>query len=163
MLWSLTKYPETQFEALQNLYQSYSDDGDTSGVYRVLVRLAELMPEDEVIQNNLAQISLLLNADTERARKLAAEVYRKQGSNPAYAATYAFALYTNGDTTGALKIISALNPTQLREPSVAAYYGILLAAAGDSQNAREYLKLGATAKLLPEERTLLTKAANSLK
>lgn len=163
LLWSLTKYPETQFEALQNLYQSYSDDGDTSGLYRVLVRLAELMPEDEVIQNNLAQISLLLNADTERARKLAAEVYRKQGSNPAYAATYAFALYTNGDTTRGLKIMSALNPTQLREPSVAAYYGILLAAAGDSQNAREYLKLGATAKLLPEEKTLLTKAENSLK
>lgn len=163
LLWNLTKYPETQFEALQNLYQNYSDDGDTSGLYRVLVRLAELIPEDEVIQNNLAQICLLLNADTERARKLAAEVYRKQGSNPAYAATYAFALYTNGDTTGALKIMGALNPTQLREPAVAAYYGILLAAAGDSQNAREYLKLGATAKLLPEEKKLLTKAENSLK
>jgi hypothetical protein len=163
LLWSLTKYPETQFEALQSLYQNYSDDGDTTGLYRVLVRLAELMPEDEAIQNNLAQICLLLNADTERARKLAAEVYSKQGSNPAYAATYAFALYTNGDTTGALKIMSALTPTQLCEPAVAAYYGILLAAAGNSQTAREYLKLAATAKLLPEEKALIKKAENSLK
>jgi hypothetical protein len=163
LLWSLTKYPETQFEALQNLYQNYSDDSDTSGLYRVLVRLAELMPEDEAIQNNLAQICLLLNADTERARKLALEVYRKQGSNPAYAATYAFALYTKGDTAGALRIMGALTPTQLQEPAVAAYYGILLAAAGNTQSAREYLKLGATAKLLPEEKTLITKAENSLK
>jgi hypothetical protein len=163
LLWSLTKYPETQFEALQSLYQNYSDDGDTAGLYRVLVRLAELMPEDETIQNNLAQISLLLNADMERARKLAAEVYRKEGSNPAYAATYAFALYTKGDTTGALRIMSVLTPAQLHEPAVAAYYGILLAAAGNSQTAREYLKLGGTAKLLPEEKTLITKAENSLK
>ena len=163
LLWTLTKYPETQFEALQNLYQNYSDDRDTSGLYRVLVRLAELMPEDEAIQNNLAQVCLLLNADMEHARKLAAEIYRKQGSNPAYAATYAFALYTNGDITGALKIMSQLSPTQLREPAVAAYYGIFLTAAGDSQNARDYLKLGSTAQLLPEEKTLLTKAANSVK
>jgi tetratricopeptide repeat protein len=163
LLWTLTKYPETQFEALQNLYQNYSDDRDTSGLYRVLVRLAELMPEDEAIQNNLAQVCLLLNADMEHARKLAAEIYRKQGSTPAYAATYAFALYTNGDITGALKIMSQLSPTQLREPAVAAYYGIFLTAAGDSQNARDYLKLGSTAQLLPEEKTLLTKAANSVK
>ncbi len=163
LLWSLTKYPETQFEALQNLYQAYSEDGDTTGLYRALVRLAELAPGDEVIQNNLAQVCLLLNADTERARKLAAEVYRKQGSTPAYAATYAFALYTKGDTPGALKIMSALTQTQLSEPQVAAYYGIILAAAGNSQDARKYLKLGATAKLLPEEKMLITKAENSLK
>jgi hypothetical protein len=59
--------------------------------------------------------------------------------------------------------MSQLSPTQLHEPAVAAYYGIFLTAAGDSQNARDYLKLGATAKLLPEEKTLLTKAANSVK
>jgi hypothetical protein len=163
LLWNLTKYPETQFEALQNLYQRYSDDNDTTGLYRVLVRLAELMPEDGRIQNNLAQICLLLNADLERARKLAVELYRKEGSNPAYAATYAFALHTKGDTSGALKVMSALNATQLHDPSVAAYYGVLLAAAGDTQAAREYLKLGASAKLLPEEKALITKAENSLK
>jgi Tfp pilus assembly protein PilF len=163
LLWNLTKYPETQFEALQNLYQKYSDDGDTTGLYRVLVRLAALMPEDERVQNNLAQICLLLNADAERAQKLAAELYRKEGSNPAYVATYAFALYTKGNTSGALKIMNALTPTQLHEPAVAAYYGVLLAAAGDAQGAREYLKLGATAKLLPEEKTLITKAENSVK
>ena len=163
LLWNLTKYPETQFEALQNLYQKYSEDGDTVGLYRVLVRLAELMPEDGKIQNNLAQICLLLNADVERARKLAAEVYRKEGANPAYAATYAFALHTKGDTIGALKVMRGLNTTQLHDPSVAAYYGVLLAAAGDAQGAREYLKLGASAKLLPEEKALITKAENSLK
>ena len=163
LLWNLTKYPETRFEAWQNLYQKYSDDGDTAGLYRVLVQLAELLPEDGRIQNNFAQISLLLNADVERARKLAADLYRKEQSNPAYVATYAFALYTKGDTKGALKVMGTLNPTELRDPPIAAYYGVLLAAAGDAQSSREYLKLGATAKLLPEEKTLITKAESSLK
>lgn len=163
LLWNLTKYHETRFEALQNLYQKYSDDGDTAGLYRVLVQLAELLPEDGRIQNNFAQISLLLNADVERARKLAADLYRKEQSNPAYVATYAFALHTKGDTKGALKVMGTLNPTELRDPPIAAYYGVLLAAAGDAQSAREYLKLGAAAKLLPEEKTLITKAEGSLK
>lgn len=163
LLWSLTKYPETQFEALQDLYQKYSNDGDTAGLYRVLARLLDLLPDDERIQNNFAQVCLLLNADVERARKLATQLFRKEGSNPAYVTTYAFALYTKGDTSGALRILNALNPTQLRQPAVAGYYGIILAATGDQQNAREYIKLGSTAKLLPEEKTLIAKAENSLR
>jgi hypothetical protein len=158
LLWTLTKQPESQLEALHGLYQKYADAGDTLGLYRVLVRLAEIQPDDAGMQNNLAQVSLLLNADVERARKLAAELYRKQGSNPAYASTYAFALFSKGDTNGALKVMSALPEEQLRDPSLAAYYGIILAAAGDAAKAREYLKIGASARLLPEEKALLAKA-----
>jgi predicted Zn-dependent protease len=161
LLWTLTKQPETQLEALHRLYQKYADGGDTLGLYRVLVRLAEIQPDDARTQNNLAQISLLLNADVERARKLAADLYRKERSNPAYASTYAFALFSKGDTNGALKVISALPEQQLRDPSLAAYYGIILAAAGDSAKAREYLKIGASAKLLPEEKALLAKAEST--
>jgi len=162
LLWTLSKYPEAQFEALQNLYQKYSDDGDTAGLYRVLARLVELVPDDERVQNNFAQVCLLLNHDVERARKLAEQLYRKNEMNPVYASTYAFALYSNRDTGGALKVIGGLNATQLRDPPVAAYYGVFLAASGDTQAAREYLKLGASAKLLPEEKALVKKAENSL-
>lgn len=163
LLWTLTKQPETQLEALQALYQRDATAGDTPGLYRVLVRLEEIDPEDPRVQNNLAQVSLLLGAGVERARKLAAELYRKEGSNPAYAATYAFALYTKGDTNGALKVMDGVNEIQLRDPSLAAYYGVLLAAVGDTRRARQYLKLGASAKLLPEERALISKAESSLK
>ncbi len=162
LLWNLSNYPETQFEALQDLYQKYTNDGDTAGLYRVLVRLLELLPDDERIQNNLAQVSLLLNADMERARKLAEELYRKEETNPAYASTYAFALYTKGDAKGAVEIMNSLNESQLRDPAVAAYYGVILAASGNAQSAREYLKLGISAKLLPEEKALVKKAESSL-
>jgi len=126
------------------------------------MRLADLVPTDRRIQNNLAQLRLLLSADMDRARKVAAEVYLKEPSNPDYVSTYAFALYTKGDASGALKVMNGLSESQLRNPSMAAYYGIVLAAVGENDKAREYLKLAASAKLLPEERALVTKAENSL-
>jgi hypothetical protein len=163
LLWILTKYPQTQTEALQGLYQNCAAAGDTLGLYRVLVRLAEVQPEDMGIQNNLAQVSLLLNADVDRARKLAADLYQKDGSNPAYASTYAFGLYTKGDVPGALQVMNRLTDAQLRDPSVAAYYGVILVASGDKTKAQEYLKLGSSAKLLPEEKALVAKAENAAK
>lgn len=163
LLWTLTKYPQTQAEALQGLYQRCADAKDTLGLYRVLVRLAEVRPEDAGIQNNLAQVSLLLNADVERARKLAADLYRKEASNPAYASTYAFGLYTKGDVKGALEIMNRLTDEQLHDSSVAAYYGVILVAAGDKAKAQEYLKVGSSANLLPEEKALVAKAESALK
>jgi tetratricopeptide (TPR) repeat protein len=163
LLWMLTKHPETQLEAFQALYQNYTAEGDTPGLYRVLTRLAEFLPEDRRIQNNLAQLRLLLNTDMDRAEKLAADLYSKEPSNPFYASTYAFALYSVGDTDGALEIMKGLRESQLRDPSLATYYGIILAAAGENEKARKYLDLAASGKLLPEERALITRAEESLK
>ena len=163
LLWTMTKYPETRMEAFQSLYQSAIETGDTPGLYHALLRLIELRPDDMSLQNNLAQVSLLLKADMPRAQKLALDLYRKEQSNPAYASTYAFALYTKGDTKGALKVLSELKEDELREPSMAAYYGIFLAAAGDGSKAREFLKLAASAKLLPEEKALVAKAESSVR
>lgn len=163
LLWVLSKHPETQLEALEGLYQEYIRTGDTPGLYRVLTRLSELMPGDRRIQNNLAQLRLLLNADVERARQVASDVYAQEPSNPAYASTYAFALYTKGDANEGLKVMNRLSAEELHQPAVATYYGVLLAAAGETEKAREYLSLVDSAKLLPEERALITKAQDSLK
>jgi len=62
-----------------------------------------------------------------------------------------------------LKVMNGLSDSQLRDPSLAAYYGVVLAAAGDRARAREFLKLAASAKLLPEEKQLVTKAESALK
>jgi hypothetical protein len=163
LLWMLSKHPETQLEALQALYQEYTRSGDTPALYRVLTRLAELMPGDRRIQNNLAQLRLLLKADVERARQVAADVYAREPSNPAYASTYAFALYTKGDAYEGLKVMNRLSSEELHQPALAMYYGVLLAAAGETEKAREYLSLADSAKLLPEERELIARAEDSLK
>ena len=162
LLWILAKNEDTKLEALQTLYQHYAKLGDTTGLYRTLLRLVEVLPNDLTLQNNLAQISLLLGADVERARKVAAEIKGKEPLNGAYVSTYAFSLYTNGDVKGALQAMDQLSQDQLRDPSVAVYYGVVLAAAGQKEKAREYLRRAAEANLLPEEKALVAKAESTL-
>jgi tetratricopeptide (TPR) repeat protein len=163
LLWQLTKYPEVQFDALHTLYLQYTKARDSQGLYRVLARLAEIDPGDLKVQNNLTQISLLLNADPQQARRRAANLYGKEPSNAAYASTYAFSLYAQGDAKSALKVMGTLREDQLQEPPLAAYYGIFLAASGENGKARAYLELGRQTQLLPEEKTLLDRAEAAAK
>ena len=161
LLWALTKYPDKARDALQTLYGVYMANHDTHGLYRVLIRLAEQHPEDLDVQNNFAQVSLLLEAQTEDARRIAAEVYHKQPNNPAYATTYAFSLLTKGDSKGAAKVMSSLSDEQLKDPAVGAYYGICLAALNDPR-AGDFLDASRKAVLLPEEKSLVEKARNGM-
>lgn len=161
LLWTITKYPEKEGEALQTLYRLYATNSDSQGLYRVLVRLSERAPDNLDVRNNLAQISLLLNANPDEARRLAAEVYRKAPSNAAYVTTYAYSLLTKGDAKGAVKVMSSLTSEQVRDPSVSAYYGICLAATRNEQ-AIEFLHAGQKAHLLPEEKALIDKALSTL-
>lgn len=162
LLWILAKNDDTRMEALQTLYQHYAEKGDTSGLYRTLLRLVEALPNDLVLQNNLAQVSLLLGADAERARKIAADLVSKYPSNATFLSTYAFSLYAKGDIKGALQAMDKLTPDQLRDPSVAVYYGVVLEAAGQKDKARDYLRRASEAKLLPEEKALVAKAESGL-
>ncbi len=161
LLWSLTNDPEKQKEALEELYRYYERTSNTQGLYRALVRWGELEPGDLDVQNNLAQISLLLDANADDARRVAAELHKKAPSNPAYTATYAYSLLTKGYPKEAAKVMSSLTADQLREPAISAYYGLCLAAVHD-EKAREFLTAGQQAPLLPEEKKLVEKAFASL-
>ncbi len=158
LLWLLTRFPDKKTEALRALYLRYAAANNTQGLYRVLLRLAETNSGDLDVQNNLAQISLLLNAEPAYARKLAEEVYRKDSANPFYAATYAYSLYSKGDVNGALKVMANLSEAQLREPAISAYYTIFLASSENVEKASQFVNQGEKAHLLPEEKALLEQA-----
>jgi len=162
LLWVLAKHSETRLQALASLYENYSKTEDTAGLYRTLTKFAEIKPDDPVVRNNLAQVSLLLGVDVDHARKVAAELSAKEPSNAAYLSTYAFSLLSRGDVKAAVTAMDRLGPEQLREPAVATYYGIILAAAGQKDKAREFLRRSSEAHLLPEEKALTAKAENSL-
>ena len=161
VLWGLSKHPEKQKEAFLALYQHYAKAADTQGLYRVLVRLSELDPTNLNVENNLAQVALLLNANPEEARRLAADVYHKSPTNPAYMTTFAYSLLTQGDAKNAARLMSSLTEDQLAEPTISAYYGICLAGTKD-EKARAYLDFGKKANLLPEEKGLIEKALRDL-
>lgn len=158
LLWLLTKDPQRQNAAFGSLSQFYAAEGDTVNLYRVILHLWELRPGDPETENNLAQLSLLLNLDKQRASSLAQKVYERDPTNAVSASTYAFSLYSQGKYAQALEAFRGVKDEDLHIPSVAAYYGMVLRANGDKAKAREFLELGQKATLLPEERTLLAKA-----
>ena len=162
VLWQLAEQPRTQWTALRALFQLYRDERDTRGLYRALQRWAKLKPDDRAVQNNVAQLSLLLGADLAKARDTARQLHEQEPQNPAFASTYAFALYRAGDTGGALKVMQRLTPAQLDDPPIALYYGIILAGSNRRPEATRYLDLSAKAALLPEEETLRSQAANQI-
>ena len=162
LLWLAAKDPVKGDDALVTLYRYFAGKGETQNLYRVLLHRSELRPDDRNIQNNFAQLSLLLNLNVDKGQKIARELYEKEPANAAYVSTYAFALYSQGDFKKALKVLGGLTDEQLHQPEIAAYYGIVLAAAGDQARAGEFLDLGEKAKLLPEEKALVEKARRSL-
>lgn len=162
LLWLVAKDPVKGDDALTALHRYFVRNGDAENLYRVLLHRLELHPDDRNVQNNFAQLSLLLNLNPERGQKIAREIYEKEPANPAYASTYAFALHAQGETKKALKVLEGLTPGQLHEPAIAAYYGIILAAAGEQTRAGEFLELGEKATLLPQEKALVEKARRSL-
>jgi len=82
------------------LYQHYAKTMDTQGLYRVACSFVGTGSTNLNIQNNLAQVSLLLNANPEKARRSAADVYHKSPTNPAYMTTYAYSLLNSGQREG---------------------------------------------------------------
>ncbi len=162
LLWLAAKDPVKGDEALRSLYKYFARNADTQNLYRVLVHRYEAHPEDRDVQNNLAQISLLLGEDTSRAQRLAHDLFEKDPVNPAYVSTYAFALFAKGDTKTALATIEKLSDQERHRPEIAGYYGMILAESGDRARAGEFLDLGQTASLLPEEKALIERARRAV-
>ena len=161
-LWAvLNKAPESRW-AIEALQKSYLERNDTAGLRRVALHLVKIDPANENAKNDFALASLLLNTETERATKIARELYTKHPENAAFNSTYAFAMHLTGRTAEALEILEKLPPQSLEEPAIAAYYGIMLAANYSPEKASRYLGIGRRATLLREEKDLVTKAEQSL-
>src|SRR5207244_10996784 len=71
--WLAAKDPSNAEKTLRMLYDFYAGRRDTQELYRVLVHLENVRPTDPAVRNNLAQISLLLNLNADRAYLLARE------------------------------------------------------------------------------------------
>ena len=136
------KDPINAEKTLRVLYDFYASRRDTQELYRVLVHLEKVRPTDRSVRNNLAQISLLLNLNSDQAYRAVREVYEQEPKNPDYAVTYAFSLYLQGDVKKALQALAGFSEAELERPQIAAYYGALLANIGDFSRATKFLDLG---------------------
>ena len=154
-LWCAATKSNKALEALNGLCEFYFSKRDAAGLFRVYTLLVERNPGDKVALNNFANFCLLLDQETDRALNIARELYENEPNNPAYASTYAFALFRTGKNPRALEVMEKLKPEDLRTPSVAAYYSAFLDAAGRADQAREYRKLASGGSFFPEESKIL--------
>lgn len=132
---------------------------------RQMLRLAKLIygqhPEDDRRANDYAAYALLLNEDWHAAQEIARANHQRHPDDAVMATTCALAGLKAGDTNAALAAFQNLSPASLDVPVIAAYYGLALAVCGDQTKARIYLDRSASARLLPEEASLVALAKNN--
>jgi len=158
LLWHVyQRHPEERW-TLGELARLYQTQGNTRGLNKLFGVLADLDPKDFQARNNLAATSLLLKLNLSKTFELARDLHAERPNDAIIASTYAFALHLRGSTEQGLAVFHELKPEVLDDPSVALYYGVLLSASGQQTQARRYLDLTPSARLLPEERQLLDNA-----
>ena len=162
LLWRIAAGRTNQSVALKALVEKFSGEDNLQDLLRAFQRMLELNPVDIETKNNVAYASLLLNTDIDRAQLLSREAYSVAPGNAGYAATLALALHYKNKTDQAIKIMTSLEPRELEVPATALCYGILLAASGNADEARKFLHIAETGRLLKNERALLAKALESL-
>jgi tetratricopeptide (TPR) repeat protein len=157
-LWAIVDNFPNEKGAFLLLYDRLFEAGNTAALHTLLAKVLEFVPSNLELKNNLAMVSMLVDARNQHGHDLAREVFDANPHNPSYLSTYAYSLFCQRKNAEAIKLLESLKPDQLEEPGVAAYYGLILAGSGDRTHARHYLERGREARLLPEERSLLTKA-----
>jgi cytochrome c-type biogenesis protein CcmH/NrfG len=157
-LWGIVDNFPNEKGAFLLLYDRLFEAGNTPALHSLLAKVLEFVPSNLELKNNLALVSLLVDPRNERGHDLAREVFNADPRNASFLSTYAYSLYCQRKKTEAISLLEGLKRDQLEEPSVAAYYGVILAGSGDQAKARHYLERGREARLLPEERNLLSKA-----
>lgn len=160
ILWTIVeRYPEEKW-AYDTLQHDLTVGGRTRSLLQLFTIQSKRKPDDLDAKNNLAMAALLLDAQELKPYDLAQTVYEASSQNPAYASTYALALYLQQKYADALKVMQHLTPEQLSSPANAGYYGLTLKATGDTAKAKSYLALALKSNLMPEERKLFEQAMN---
>ena len=155
------KFPRDNL-ANRELTRIYHETGNTAGLNKLSAAMVVAHPNDPIAKNNLAATLMLRNQNLSNAHELARQAYDKLPDNPVIVSTYAWSLHLQGRTGDGLAALEKLNRQALNEPAVALYYGLLLRAVGQNASAGRYLSMPQPARLLPEERALLTQALNGL-
>ena len=162
LLWGAASQPQTEPDALQFLWNIYSQMNDTRELWRVATEQLNIDPANPIYKNNEAFLTLLLYGASERSERLAREASAANPQVPEWTATYAYALHLAGKEPQAKEALKNLPPTALERPGVALYYAIVLAANGEDANARQSLGKLNPNGMLPEEQQLALNLAKKL-
>ncbi len=153
----IAAFPREKWAADQLVGELYAQ-GDTRAMEQLLTRIQAANPSDARLKNNLANVLLLLHAETNKACRLAREAFDTAPEDPFFASTYAYSLLLRKRNDEAVQAFSRVQPEYLRIPAVAAYYGAVQAQSGHDNIAKEPLARAEAANLLPEEKEMVRRA-----
>lgn len=136
--------------------------GHTANLNRIYARLSEFAADDRMLKNNYAYSSMLLDANLSKAYEIARQNYVAEPANPYYVTTQAFALYKQNNPTEALALLNLMRPAALSVPQRSLLLAACRVATGDGAGASDLLSGLKASTLLPEERSLITKAAGEV-
>ncbi len=153
-LWKLAAGENCPPWAAAALWASASEKGTSTERYRASKLIAKSDPKNLDARCTWIVLGLLTNQELDAPHREAKAIYATNVTDPGSAVAYALSLYLQKQREEALKILSTLTPAQIAEPRVSFYYGVFLGVGGDTENAANYLRGAAGAKLFPEERAL---------
>lgn len=155
--WTMANNTKDPMRPLQVLFRYYTLNKNTYGIWRVTDLLVRRTPDDLILKNNLAQLSLLLKTQTRRASEIANSIYDQMSERADYSSTFAFSLLVEKRYKSALRVIRNFPESSLTEPSVALYAGLVYYANDLPEEATRYLSYARadTSNFLPEELVLL--------
>jgi tetratricopeptide (TPR) repeat protein len=155
-LWSITTISvQSPTWVLQTLWIKSLRHGDTDKLRRIARLMLQANPKSVASRNNYIFLSLLKRTEEGSPHEAAEALYKENPVNTSVISTYALSLFQLGRPRAASEIMETLTPAQLREPSFAIYYGIFLAGAQRMTKAEEFLRIGESWPLLPEEEAML--------
>ncbi|MGF1483998.1 MAG: hypothetical protein ACFBZ8_06505 [Opitutales bacterium] len=144
------------------LLQTYLNAGQTVQAIGLLEQMLEQDPENTKLLNDVAYLYLLTDREQADALNYANRCLNQNPDDPNFRLTEAFALYRNGQVEAALKRVQSFSPEEQGDPTRPArriVFGYILANAGQYAQADFLLPTSMRGlALLPEERTLLTRA-----
>ncbi len=161
IMWTLASLPSCPQWVLAALWQDAHRSGNTAQLQRLSGIFVKADPKSVATRNNYAFLSLLIRSEDGSPQRTAESLHRENPNNPVVASTYGLSLLQQGRAEEAVKVMSIFRTEELRQPQIALYHGMFLAAAGQPEKADEFLKLGASWPMLPEERSLLNRIRGS--
>lgn len=155
--WTMVNNAADPTVGLQVLFRYYAKNKNTYGLWRITDRLIRTNPDDDILSNNLAQLSMLLKTQLRRALDISSKLHEKYKNKPDYGSTYAFGLLVEKRYRSALRVMREYAVSKLSEPNVALYAGLTFYANDLKSEADEMFALAKQGQgdFLPEEVALL--------
>jgi hypothetical protein len=156
VLWILVRQFPADETAWRALLQLAVAGDNTDEYWRIHQARAQAVPANPFVQAERALAGLLTRSNEPGLARGAEELFRQHPEILVCRVARALAYWRNGQAAAALAMLDAVEINYAREPRFALVRGLVCATVGRAAECGEMLAFAQNARLLPEERALIT-------